>query len=86
MSAASTALANLQARRAAIAAELAALSSSAAGGLPNTDGIGVNVDHVGYKDGLYRELRELRDAIKDLEDIVAEESGNLGIIESQEYV
>lgn len=54
-----TMLANLLARRTAICVELAALSSSAAGGKPNTSGDGVNVDHVGYKDGLYRELAEL---------------------------
>lgn len=78
-------LANLRTRRAAVAAELAALSTSAAGGLPNTDGPGVNVDHVGYKDGLYRELESLDRAIKAIEDIAAEEDGNLGMIESQEW-
>ncbi len=55
-------LENLQARRTAIIAELAALTSSKAGGLPNQSGI----DHVGYKDGLYRELKEL-DALIDRE-------------------
>lgn len=54
-----TMLNNLLARRAAICTELAALSSTTAGGKPNTSGDGVNVDHVGYKDGLYRELAEL---------------------------
>lgn len=82
---AATDLANLKTRRAAVTAELAALSSSAAGGLPNTDGPGVNVDHVGYKDGLYRELRELDAMIRELEDLAAEENGNIGIVESQEW-
>lgn len=53
-------LENLQTRRSAILAELAALSSSAAGGRPNINGGGAGVvDHVGYKDGLYRELKEI---------------------------
>lgn len=56
------ALAGLEARRDAICAELAALSATAAGGLPNTSGSN-NVDHVGYKDGLYRELREINSQI-----------------------
>jgi hypothetical protein len=53
-------LENLQTRKSAILAELAALSSSAAGGRPNINGGGMGVvDHVGYKDGLYRELKEI---------------------------
>lgn len=55
-----TALENLETRRTAICAELAALSTAAAGGKPNAPG---NVDHVGYKDGLYRELREINDML-----------------------
>lgn len=78
-------LANLQARRTAIASELAALSASAAGGKPNTDGDGVNIDHVGYKDGLYRELEMLDDLIQKAEDDIAADAGNVGIVESQEY-
>ena len=51
---------NLIARREAVTAELAALSASAAGGRPNISGGGMGtVDHIGYKDSLYRELREL---------------------------
>ena len=52
---------NLQTRRSAILAELAALSSTAAGGKPNSQAGGI--DHVGYKDGLYRELREINTLI-----------------------
>lgn len=51
-----TLLENLIARQNAIGEELAALTSCSAGGKPNAPG---NVDHVGYKDGLYRELREI---------------------------
>jgi len=53
----------LQARRNAIAAELAniSLNNGKPGSKPNlssTDG-GTAIDHVGYKDGLYRELKEI---------------------------
>lgn len=81
-----TYLANLKTRRNAIAAELAALSTSRAGGLPNTEGDGVNVDHVGYKDGLYRELKELESMIQQAENEAAAEQGDIGIFESQEFV
>ena len=51
---------NLIARREAVTAELAALSAATAGGRPNINGGGMGmVDHVGYKDALYRELRDL---------------------------
>ena len=58
-------LSDLQTRRDSIAAELAALTSTKAGGKPNNDtgGEGAEIDHVGYKDGLYRELREINDLI-----------------------
>lgn len=49
---------DLKTRRDAIGAELAALGSTSAGGKPNTSGSNT-VDHVGYKDGLYRELAEI---------------------------
>jgi len=49
---------NLQTRRDAIGVELAALSTTGAGGLPNASGPNA-VDHVGYKDGLYRELETI---------------------------
>lgn len=54
---------NLKTRRSAIYNELAALSSTAAGGKPNQSGAGTGVDHVGYKDGLYRELREIEELL-----------------------
>lgn len=46
-------------RRTAICTELAALTASAAGGKPNNGSEGGGTDHVGYKDGLYRELAEI---------------------------
>jgi hypothetical protein len=68
---AATDLANLITRRGAIATELAALAATTAGGLPNELGsIGIRVDHVGYKASLYAELKELKMAIDELEDIV----------------
>jgi len=56
-----TDLENLQSRRSVITAELAALSSTAAGGKPNAAAAGI--DHVGYKDGLYRELKQIQETI-----------------------
>lgn len=56
-----TFLENLISRRDAIGVELAALSASAAGGKPNASKTGV--DHVGYKDGLYRELAAINEQI-----------------------
>jgi hypothetical protein len=59
---------NLQARRTAIIAELAALNTTLPGGRPNINGGGMGVvDHVGYKDGLYRELREISSLLAVLE-------------------
>jgi len=49
----------LETRYAAIFTELAALDATKAGGLPNAQQSGA-VDHVGYKDGLYRELAAIR--------------------------
>ncbi len=56
-----TFLENLTARRNAIAAELAALTATTAGGKPNASATGI--DHVGYKMGLYRELEEIEKRI-----------------------
>ena len=52
-----TDLENLQTRKSAILAELAAIDTDAADGLPNSQASGV--DHQGYKAGLYAELREI---------------------------
>ena len=54
-------IAQLKTRRDAICTELAALTETAAGGKPNSQLGGI--DHVGYKDGLYRELREIEELI-----------------------
>lgn len=66
-----TLLENLITRREAIGAELAALTASSAGGKPNAPN---NADHVGYKDGLYRELREINDQIAALQGTAETES------------
>lgn len=63
-----TLLENLKTRRDAIGVELAALTSSLAGGKPNSTMQG-GADHVGYKDGLYRELKDLTEQINALENI-----------------
>ena len=60
---------NLKARRSAIYRELAALHEETTGGKANTSGGGgTHVDHVGYKDGLYRELKMLGELIASAED------------------
>ena len=60
---------NLKARRSAIYEELATLGNQKTGGKANTaGGGGTHVDHVGYKDGLYRELKELNSLIASAED------------------
>ena len=60
----STDLENLQARRTSILAELAALDANAPGGLPNGP---PGIDHVGYKDSLYRELEQIERRIAALQ-------------------
>lgn len=63
-----TDLDNLLTRRSTILAELAAISVQTPGGRPNIGGgAGGLVDHVGYKDGLYRELAELNRLITQLD-------------------
>ena len=49
-------------RRDAICAELAAMASTTAGGLPNASGPDA-IDHVGYKRALYEELRGINELI-----------------------
>lgn len=50
---------NIETRLDAIAAELAAMGPTAAGGLPNATGSPVGIDHVGYRMSLINEQREL---------------------------
>ena len=70
---------DLKTRRDAIGVELAALSASAAGGKPNAAGPNA-VDHVGYKDGLYRELREIQETLLELGGLTADEVGAFEVI------
>lgn len=58
-----TDLANLQTRRTAICVELAALSSTAAGGKPDVSAGGIKIEHVAYKKSLYEELASIDKAI-----------------------
>ncbi|MBC8875139.1 MAG: hypothetical protein H8E44_37435 [Planctomycetes bacterium] len=58
-----TDVANLKARRTAIYAELAALGATKAGGLPNSTASGDDIDHQGYKQGLYDELAKIEDLL-----------------------
>lgn len=76
MSTLATLITQLKTRRDAIIAELSALDATKAGGLPNSGGIGVTVDHVGYKDGLYRELQAINKQIANFD---------VGVIESEGY-
>jgi hypothetical protein len=62
-------LTDLQARRDVVAAEIAAIDATKAGGLP--DGTG-NVAHQAYKAGLYAELDRLKELIGEAE---SEEDG-----------
>lgn len=50
---------NIETRLDAIAAELAAMAASKAGGLPNAS-VSNMIDHVGYRMSLVNEMRELR--------------------------
>ena len=85
-----TYLGDLEARRDAIAAELAAMSTSTAGGLPNVQPIrgadGVNVDHVGYRKSLLTELAMLKGLIEEAKQQAQADAGDVGIVESEEYV
>lgn len=74
-----TRIAKLETRRDAILDELAAMSSSTAGGLPNTSGLGVNIDHQGYKRGLLDELAWIEERLN------AEQMGATGIVETEGY-
>ena len=74
---------NLIARRDAIAAELADMSSSTMGGKANVksqDG-GTTIDHVGYRKSLLDELKSINDEIIRLGDIEAVEADDDGPFE-----
>ncbi len=53
---------NLEARRNNVAAQIAALDATKAGGLPNSSASGV--DHEKHKEGLYAELEKLEALIE----------------------
>lgn len=74
-----TAIENLMTRRDAICVELAALSVTKAGGKPNVSADGQSTDHVGYKDGLYRELKSIEEAIQ----LITARDDGPWVIESQ---
>jgi len=50
---------DLLTRRDTVLGQLAGLSSTSVGALPNTGGTGDHVDHVGLRRSLYRELAEI---------------------------
>ncbi|MEW4564713.1 hypothetical protein AB1K70_19390 [Bremerella sp. JC770] len=50
---------DLLTRRDAVLGQLAGLSSTSVGALPNTSGTGDHVDHVGLRQSLYRELADI---------------------------
>jgi len=70
----------LNTRRDSILDELAALTTTTAGGKPNASQTGV--DHVGYKDGLYRELEFIDERLKK----IAVTDGGTGGTEAWEVV
>ena len=58
---------NIETRLDAIAAELAAMGPTEAGGKPNAMGSPVGIDHVGYRMSLIAEQKELLAALTQLE-------------------
>jgi len=62
-----TLIENLKTRRLAISVELAAMSTTKAGGLPNRASEGINVDHQGYIKSLNEQMDALTRHIKELE-------------------
>lgn len=62
MSLSSADVLQLKARRDTVLAQLAAMTSTSIGGMPNTSG-GESVDHTGYKRELYAELQNLNEMI-----------------------
>lgn len=55
---------DLLTRRDAVLAQLAGLSSTSVGALPNTSGTGDHVDHVGLRQSLYGELTEIDELLQ----------------------
>ena len=70
---------DLRTRRDAIGVELAALASDEAGGKPNAAGPNA-VDHVGYKDGLYRELLKIKESLIAFGGLTADEAGDFEVV------
>ena len=58
-----TDLENLQTRKSNVLEELAGISATTAGGLPNHSGKAAS-DHVGYKKSLYDELKDINELIE----------------------
>jgi hypothetical protein len=75
---------SLETRYAAVAAELAALDTSKAGGLPNVSSTDT-IDHVGYKMGLLKELETLREQIEEIDGLIAESDGVFEVTSEMEY-
>lgn len=84
-----TYLTDLIARRDAIGAELAQMSTSKAGGVPNVqpnrNADGVNVDHVAYRLSLLKELKSLNELIEKAQKDAQADAGGVGIVESEEW-
>ena len=72
-------IADLKTRRDAIGVELAALSVSAAGGLPDASGPNA-VGHVNYRLSLYKELQSIKEQIEAYYESKALEDGPTEIV------
>lgn len=54
-------------RRDAVVQQLAEMVSTSPGGLPNTSGTGDHVDHIGLRQSLYAELKEIDELLARIE-------------------
>lgn len=54
-------------RRDAVLTQLAEMAATSIGGMPNTNGTGDHLDHVGLRKSLYDELRQINDVLELLE-------------------
>jgi len=74
-----TDVAKLQTRRTTILTQLNAMTATSVGGNANSRQPG-GVDHVGYKDGLYRELEQIEKLLDMYDDYIngADETINYG--------